>query len=154
MGSIASTKKLSPIWDPVHLQTYSFLVWKPLKNKYFILVLFRNWPISTFPYVKLKEKWRKNGRLCAENCLNLFKNDLNSLLNKHWQGPRTLRILNCSAQYRCAYKTWILRQKLSLKLFYYRITKNWYKNQILDRYLHWTEQIWILKVFGQCQCLG
>ena len=83
-GSIASTKKLSPIWDPVHLQTYSFLVWKPLKNKYFIFVLFRNWPISTFPYVKLKEKWRKNGRLCAENCLNLFKNDLNSLLNKHW----------------------------------------------------------------------
>ena len=105
-GSIASTKKLSFIWDPFHLQTYSFLVWKPLKNKYFIFVLFRNWPISTFPYVKLKEKWRKNGRLCAENCLNLFKNDLNSLLNKHWQGPRTLRIPNCSAQYRCAYKTW------------------------------------------------
>ena len=80
--SIASTKKLSFIWDPFHLQTYSFLVWKPLRNKYFNFVLFRNWLISIFPYVKLQVKWRKNGTLYAVNCLNLFRIALNSL----WRG--------------------------------------------------------------------
>ena len=72
-GSIASTKKLSFIWDPFHLQTYSFLVWKPLRNKYFNFVLFRNWLISIFPYVKSGAKWRNNRSSCAINCLNLFK---------------------------------------------------------------------------------
>ena len=109
-GSIASTKKLSPIWDPVHLQTYSFLVWKPLKNKYFIFVLFRNWPISTFPYVKLEAKWRKNGSLCSVNCLILIKTALNSLLNKHWHEPKPLRIQSCSFQWKYVSKIGFILQ--------------------------------------------
>ena len=104
--SITSTKKLSFIWDPFHLQTYSFLVWKPLRNKYFNHVLFRNWPISIFPYVKSGAKWRNNRSSCAINCLNLFRIALNSLWNKHWHGPNTLRIQSCSFQLKYASKIW------------------------------------------------
>ena len=84
-------------------------MWKPLRNKYFNYVLFRNGPICIFPYVKLVGKIpfkRKNGSLCAINCLNLFKNALNSLLNKHWHGLKTSRILNCSAWWKYVSKIW------------------------------------------------
>ena len=84
------------------------------KSKFFNEPFFRNRPISIFPYVKLEEKWRKNGSLRAVNCLNLFRNALNSLLNKHWHRPKALRTQSCSVQCKCAYKTLILRQKLSL----------------------------------------
>ena len=78
-GSIASMKKLSKEWDCFHLQSYPSVVKNSLRNKYFNLGLFRNWLISVFPYVKLGAKWRKNGTLSAVNCLNLFRNALNSL---------------------------------------------------------------------------
>ena len=86
---------------------------KNQKSKFFNEPFFRNPPISIFPYTKLEAKWRKNGSLCAVNCLNLFKNALNSLLNKHWYKVKTFRIQSCSVQWRCLYETLILRQKLS-----------------------------------------
>ena len=52
---------------------------KNQKSKFFNEPFFRNPPISIFPYTKLEAKWRKNGSLCAVNCLNLFKIALNSL---------------------------------------------------------------------------
>ena len=76
------------------------------KSKFFNEPFFRNRPISIFPYVKLEEKWRKNGSLRAVNCLNLFRNALNSLLNKHWHRPKTLRIQSCSFQCKYVSKIW------------------------------------------------
>ena len=84
------------------------------KSKFFNEPFFRNSPISIFPYVKLEVKWRKKGSLFAVNFLNLFRKGLNSLLNKHWHEPKALRIQSCSVHCKCAYKTLILRQKLSL----------------------------------------
>ena len=54
---------------------------KNQKSKFFNEQFFCNWPICIFPYVKLEAKWRKNGSLCAVNCLILIKTALNSLLN-------------------------------------------------------------------------
>ena len=34
---------------------------------------------STFPYLKLEAKWRKNGTFYVVNCVNGFRNALNSL---------------------------------------------------------------------------
>ena len=84
------------------------------KSKFFNEPFFRNSPISIFLYVKLEVKWRKKGSLCAVNFLNLFRSGLNSLFNKHWHEPKALRTQSCSVQCKCAYKTLILRQKLSL----------------------------------------
>ena len=86
---------------------------KNQKSKFFNEPFFCNWMISIFPYIKLVAKWRKNGSLCAVNCLNLFKNALYSLLNKHWYKAKTFRIQSCSVQWRYMHETLILRQKLS-----------------------------------------
>ena len=151
-GALDGTEKIwvQKLDHPMLVQP--ILSQKNQKSKFFNEQFFCNWIICIFPYIKLEAKWRKNGSLCAVNCLILIKTALNSLLNKHWYKTKTFRIQSCSVQWRYMHETLILRQKLSLKLFYYRITKNWYKNQILDTYLHWTEQFLIIKVCGTCQC--
>ena len=83
---------------------------KNQKSKFFNEPLFCNRPISIFPYVKLEAKWRKNGSLCAVNCLILIKTGLNSLLNKHWHEPKPLRIQSCSFQWKYVSKIGFILQ--------------------------------------------